>query len=164
MIPRSPKDGQPPERSVLKTGNLALKAKVTPGDNCKGCSIKIPRRVTHQPKYGHPPEGSVPLTWNLAITFYTSLTKLTPGDNCHGWSPTILRGSPANPRMVTHQIKDGHLVWPCLALIDTILPGFPMFGPVLALFGPVLAPFGTVWPHLPPFCPILPHFALFGPV
>ena len=36
---------------------------------------------------------------------YTLLTKLIPGDNFHGWSPTI---TPANPRMVIHQPKDGH--------------------------------------------------------
>ena len=122
MVVHQPNDGHPPEGNVLNTGNLALrlKTKLTPGDNCNGCSIKIPRRVTHQPKDGHPPEGSVPLTWNFAITYYTLLKKLTPGDNCHGWSPTIPQRvicppkdghlptqgwSPTNPRKVTHQKK-----------------------------------------------------------
>ena len=29
-----------------------------PDDNCHGCSLTIPRMVTHQPKDCHPPEGS----------------------------------------------------------------------------------------------------------
>ena len=61
MVTHQPKDGHPPERSVLMTGNLALrlKTKLTPGDNCNGWSTKIPSSVTHQPKDGYPPKEGV---------------------------------------------------------------------------------------------------------
>ena len=63
MVTHQPKDGHPPEGSVLQTWNLALKLnqihKRKPGNNFRGWSPTIPRMVTHLPKDGHPPEGSV---------------------------------------------------------------------------------------------------------
>ena len=87
---------------------------------------KIPWRITHQPKDGHPPEGSVLLTWNLAITHY-SQNEHQVTTAMDGHLPS-LGGSPANPSMVTHQPKDGHLIWPHLAQFGPVWPGLALFG------------------------------------
>ena len=68
-----------------------------------------------------------------------------------------LGGSPANPRMVTHQPKIGHLVWPFLGLFDTIWPGLPMFGN----FCSGLSSIGPILPYVLPS--VRPCLALFGP-
>ena len=83
--------------------------------------------------------------WKLHITHKTNTTTMTMDGHL---SP--LGGCSANPRIVTYQPKDGHLVWPCLALFDTIWPGLPMFGPI--------------WQCLVPFGPDGPCLALFDPV
>ena len=58
----TPKDGHPPEGSLLQTQNLALTTELTklrPGDNRHEWSPILP----HQPKDGgHPPIGSVQQT------------------------------------------------------------------------------------------------------
>ena len=69
-------------------------------------------------------------------------------------------GSPANPKIVTHEPKDGYPVWPCLAPFNTIWPVLPH----LTLFGPVWFRFGPVWLQFGPIGPVWLCFALFGPV
>ena len=72
-VTHQPKDGHPPEGSVLQTWNFALTlpAKLIPGDICYGLSPTILLRVTLCPKDGHPPEGGVLQSQNLAFTLYS---------------------------------------------------------------------------------------------
>jgi len=96
--------------------------------------------VTYHYLDGHPPTlGWSPTrrkcTTDMEFGNYTLLTKLQVTTAMDGPLP-FLWGSPADPRMVTHQPKDGYPIWPCLALFDTIWPGLPMFGPA--------------WPRLAP--------------
>ena len=72
MGTHQPKNGHPPEGSVLKTGNLAL---------------RLNTQKEHQSLGGSPTRGKCTIV--LEFGNYTLLTKLTPGDNFHGWSPTI---------------------------------------------------------------------------
>ena len=62
-----------------------------------------------------------------------------------------LGGSPPNPRMVTHQHKDSHPIWPCLAPFDT-------HWALVAQIWPHLVRVAHIWPHLV----IWPRFAPFG--
>ena len=62
-----------------------------------------PRMVTHQSKDSHPQEGSVIQTCNLALYSQNERQVTTAMD---GHLPS-LGGSPTNPRMVSHQPKDG---------------------------------------------------------
>ena len=131
---------------------------------------------THQAKDGHLAEGSVLKTENLALRLNSqNYQQVTTAMDGH---PPSLGGSPAVPRMVTHQSKEGHPVYHhltllglsciCLALFSPVWPRLTHlapFWPSLALFGPVwpcLAPFGPVWPRLAPFDPIWHCLALFG--
>ena len=65
-----PKDGHPPEGSVVQTWNLALKFnsqnKSQVSTSMDGHLLSLGWSHT-QPKDGHPPEGSVLQTWNLAL-------------------------------------------------------------------------------------------------
>ena len=109
MVTKQPKDGHPTEGSVLQTRNLALKfcsQNEELDQNFHGWSPTISRMVTNQPKDGHPPEGSVVQTWNLALKF-NSQNKSQVSTSMDGHLPS-LGWSPTNPRMVTHQPKDGH--------------------------------------------------------
>ena len=64
-----------------------------------------PRMVTQQSWDGHPPERSVLQTCNLALTLYLqNYHQVTTAMDDHLPS---LGGSPLNPKMVTHQPKDG---------------------------------------------------------
>ena len=84
-----PKDGHPPEGSVLQTWNLTLSLnsqnyiqmttvmdghlnltklkKLILVANCHGWLATISRMVTHQPMDGHPPEGSILQTLHLLL-------------------------------------------------------------------------------------------------
>ena len=125
-----------------------------------GWSTTHPRMVIQQPKGGLKPEGSV-LTqgiWHLGLTNKTNTRWQLP------W-------------MVTYHPKEGHppTQWwsTCLAQLDSIWSGLPMFGPVwlcLVPFGPVwprlvlFDSFGSIWSPWPPLAPLWPPSALFGPV
>ena len=120
MVTHQPKDGHPPEGSMLQTLNLALRLisqnydQVTTARNghlpsfgwsptnqrmvnlqkevwSPGSSNTIPRKVTHHPKVCHPPTQGRPPT----VQWYSC----TPSP---GWSLN-------NTRMVTHHLQDGHL-------------------------------------------------------
>ena len=103
MVTPQPKDGHPPEESVVQTWNLALrfnsqnKSQVSTSMDghlpSLGWSHTIPRMVTHQKEvyYRHG-------IWHLNST---KLTKPKMGNNFNEWSPIL-------PRMVTHQAKNGH--------------------------------------------------------
>ena len=74
MVTHQPKDGHPPEGSMLQTRNLALKLISQNYDQVtiamdghllfQGWLPTILRMVAHHPKDGHPREGSELLTWD----------------------------------------------------------------------------------------------------
>ena len=138
MVPHHPQDGHPPTQGWATTrrkctvdfgfGTYTLLMKLTPGDNCHGCSLNNSRMVRRK------------CTTDLEFGTYTLFSKLTSGDKCHGWSPTF-------PGRFTCQPRDGHPPtkgWsPLLALL----------GPVWHHLAQVV----HVWPHLASFGPVWPH-------
>ena len=123
MVTHQPKDGHPPTQGwsptkrkcttdlVFGTHIISL-TKLTPQvttamdghlPSLAGLPTN-PRMVIHQPKDSHPQEGSVIPTCNLSLYSQNERQVTTAMD---GHLPS-LGGSPTNPRMVSHQPKDGH--------------------------------------------------------
>ena len=169
MVPHQPKDGQPPEGSVLKTGNLAIR--LTHKSNTQGWSLTNLRMVTpfwpvwhHLARVAHVwPHvtmfGPVWLRWTLFGPVWPRLIPVII-------LPSLASFGTAFPIWL-HLAWFGLFdpIWLCLTLFgsffDPVLPYLPLFGPA---WHPLLIQFNSFTQFYPHFTLLYPFSPLLNPI